>query len=211
MQELLSFYTAQINTCQGQLLVTKKQLFASSMLRLAIFCLAIIAIYFLYGNTKWVIGIVLVTAIVFLFLVSRHTDLQHRRDQLSEIIRINETEIKVLRWDFQNLPEGNRFKDTTHYFSQDIDLFGKGSFYQYCNRTALEHGGETLAALLKENSEENIRQKQEAIQELAKIAKWRQNFSAIASLTKTETSIKTIVKWLVAYQPFLPAFTKVFP
>lgn len=211
MQDLASFYQNQIQKYSGALSRIKKGLFASSMIRLAVFCFAGLGIYLVFGNTKWVLAIILVTIVLFLYLVSRHSDLQYERDRLKALIQINETEIKVLQRNFHNLPEGDEFKDPLHHFSQDIDLFGRGSFYQYANRTALPQGSDTFAGLLKENSIENILQKQEAIKELSQIPEWRQNFSAIASLTKTETGSESIVQWLTNYSPFVPRIMRVLP
>src|SRR5690606_25325469 len=137
--------------------------------------------------------------------------LQYRRDKLLALININKTEIEVLNRNYKHLPEGNEYKDPSHFFSQDIDLFGKGSFYQYLNRTALQHGSETLAGLFTENTIENIVQKQEAIKELAKIPEWRQEFSALASLIKTEVSTREIVLWAQKYKPFVPKIMKWAP
>ncbi len=211
MQNLSSFYQGQIEKYSTRLSQVKKQLFASSMIRLAVFCLAALGIYLVFGTTKWIVAILLFTIILFVFLVSRHTDLQYKRDKIKALIRINETEVEVLDRNFNHLPQGSEFKDPLHYFSQDIDLFGKGSFYQYCNRTALRQGSEKLAGLFTENSIENIGEKQKAVQELSKIPEWRQEFSAVASLVKTETSYKTILKWLAGYKAFVPSFTQYLP
>lgn len=204
MKTLISFYTNQIKEYDVQLTKIKKQLFASSMLRLAIFCIAAIGFYFFWGNAKAILGIVLITIILFVFLVSRHSNFQYKRDTLKALIKINKTELDILARKFHHLPNGSEFKDSLHYFSQDIDLFGAGSFYQYCNRTVLKQGSEVFAAILTENSITEIKEKQEAIKELAQIPEWRQEFLAIASLVKTETSYKTIIKWLKNYTSFVP-------
>src|SRR5690606_18442055 len=57
----------------------------------------------------------------------------------------------------------------------------------------------------------NIVQKQEAIKELAKIPEWRQEFSALASLIKTEVSTREIVRWAQKYKPFVPKIMKWAP
>ncbi len=211
MQDLTSFYNNEIKKYGAELSRVKKLLFASSMIRLAVFCVAGLGIYVVFGNAKWMLAILLLAIVLFLFLVSRHSDLQYKRDRLKALIQINETEIKVLRRDFHDLPEGDAFKDPLHYFSQDIDLFGRGSFYQYANRTALQQGSDTLAGLLKENSIESIPQKQEAIIELSQMPEWRQNFSAIASLTKAEISSESIFKWLTNYSPFVSKLMRILP
>ena len=211
MQDLISFYQNQINKYSDSLSQVRKQLAASSTIRLLVFIGVAFAIYLFFGNSKLVLGVVLVGIIAFLFLISRHTDLQYKRDKLLALKQINEIETKVLNRDFHELPSGDKFKDPLHYFSQDIDLFGRGSFYQYSNRTALQQGSETLAALFSENSIDNIFEKQEAIKELAQLPEWRQEFSAVASLAKTQTTNDAIQTWLKNYAPFVPKVMKYLP
>ena len=211
MQDAASFYQSEIQKYTAELSKLKKQLFASSMVRLCVFLAAILAVYFLYGNTKLVAAVILVTIVSFLYLVSRHSDLQNKRDKLKELIRINEIEVQVLQRNFHTLPDGEAYKDPMHFYSQDIDLFGIGSFYQYINRTALPQGSDTLAAALTENRIDGILQKQETIAELSRYTEWRQNFSATAALAKTETSTQTIASWLKSYSPFVPKFMKFLP
>ncbi len=211
MQDLTSFYKTQLENYSRALSEVKKQLTGSSVLRLLVFMMIAFAIYYFFDNTQLVVAIAIIGISVFLYLVSRHTNLQFKRDKLKALIAINETEIRLLNRDFFNRPEGNEFKENQHHFSQDIDLFGKGSFYQYSNRTFLKQGSQTLANLLKENSITDIIAKQDAINELSKMHQWRQEFSAIASLTKTETSTESILKWLAAYTPFMPKFMKYLP
>lgn len=211
MQDLFSFYNDRITTYRAQLSGVKKRLYASSMLRLSVFLLSIFGIYLVFGDAKLVFGVLIVAIVLFVLLVSRHSDLQGRRDKLLALIKINETEIEVLNRNFHHLPQGNEFKDPLHHFSQDIDLFGRGSFYQYANRTGLQQGSETLAAILTRNTIDHIPEKQEAVEELAQMPEWRQNFLAIAGLIKVETSTEIIVKWLDGYKPFVPKIMKFLP
>ncbi len=211
MQDAASFYQIEIQKHTSGLSKLKKQLFASSMVRLSVFLVAILGVYFLYGNAKLVAVVVLVTIAAFLFLVSRHSDLQQKRDKIKELIKINEIELQVLQRKFHSLPDGEAYKDPLHFYSQDIDLFGKGSFYQYINRTALPKGSDMLAAILTENSIDDIPQKQESISELANFPEWRQDFSATAALAKTETGTNTIVSWLNSYMPFVPNAMRYLP
>ena len=205
------FYSDQIKKYHAELAAVKDQLFVSSMLRLFLFCLGAFGIYFVLGNTWMLIAIALVTIALFLFLLSRHADLQYKSTKLQALIKINETEIQVLQHDFHDLPEGHVFKALQHYFSEDIDLFGRGSFYQYVNRTALRQGSEYFAQLLTENSTENIQQKQKAVKELSEIPEWRQEFSAVASLTKSPITTESIVKWLGTYTSFVPRLMRYLP
>jgi hypothetical protein len=211
MADPISFYKQQVELHATRLTQVKKQLFASSMLRLAVFLLLVVSVYWTLGNTKLVLGIVIGGVALFLFLVTRHTRLQYLRDKTKALIDINTTELQVQHRNFQHLPDGHAFKNPSHYFSQDIDLFGRGSFYQYANRSALPQGSVTLAALLTENAIDHIPEKQEAIQELGKLPEWRQEFSAVASLVQPTTSTATIASWLEQYKPFLPGSVKYLP
>lgn len=211
MQDLFSFYQSQVKEHQASLSDVKKQLAGSSTLRLIVFVVTVGLVYIFFGNTKVVLGLAIAGIAVFLFLVSRHTDLQYKRDKLLALEAINASEIKVLHRDFHGFPDGKEFKDPLHPFSQDIDLFGRGSFYQYANRTQLEQGSVTLAKLFTENSIVHISQKQQAIEELSKMPEWRQDFSAVASLVKTQTTTTTIEAWLANYKSFVPAYMKYLP
>ena len=204
MQDLTTFYLDKISDCNSRLSGVKKQLYVSSMLRLVVFCTAIVGVYMAFGNPRSVWAIIVIAIIIFFFLVSRHSDLQYERDRIKALLKINATEIEVLRRKFHHLPKGDEFKDSNHYYSEDIDLFGKGSFYQYMNRTVLKQGSGVLSSLLLGNAIDDIQAKQGAIRELGKMPEWRQEFSAVASLTKTETSTNTITRWLSNYTPFIP-------
>ena len=211
MQNPKGFYRERKDKLSNLLVQVKKQLLFSSILRLVVFILAIFAIYLFNHHTNYILLIVLFTAMAFLFLVSRHANLNYKKDRLSTLISINETELLVLERKFYQLSGGNEFIDREHFYSQDIDLFGKGSFYQYCNRTTLTEGSKNLAALLTENNIENVQAKQEAIKELGSIAEWRQEFSAVAQLMKTDLSSVQLLDWLKSYKPFVPKIMNTLP
>lgn len=211
MQELHSFYSNKIQTYKEALVKIKSQLFISSMLRLVLFVAAVFGVYMLHQSMNTTIGVIVLSLAVFLFLVSRHANINYKKEKLLALIKINETELQVLDRNFHKLPDGGEFKNPLHHFSQDIDLFGKGSFYQYLNRTVLPQGSEQLAAIFTENNIYDILEKQNAIRELAQLPDWRQEFSAIASLVKTETPYDAIVKWLENYKPFLSKTMKILP
>ena len=211
MNNLQEFYTTKVNGFEKQIEALNKQLFTFSILRLLIFLGTIVAIYFASVDAKYVIGVLCVGIPLFLYLVSKYTNLKHQKSKLEALKEINAVELQVLNRDYSNLPNGKEYADDIHYFSQDIDLFGEGSFYQVSNRTKLAEGSLLLADIYKENSINEIKEKQEAIAEIAEKVDWRQEFSAMAALTKTETSTHTIVTWLKNYKSFVPKAMKFIP
>ena len=211
MQDPLEFYSLSIQQFEEKLHQLKKQLAASSTIRLLVFLSIGFGIYFFFGNPKAMIAIAVVGFVLFLYLVSRHTDLQYKRDLIVQLIAINTTEINVLKRDYLSLDDGREFIDPTHAYSYDIDLFGRGSFFQYINRTSIEEGRKHLFKTLTENSIDNIEQKQETIKELASKPKWRQQFSAIASLVKVQHATQDIVKWIHNYEAVFSKSIRLLP
>lgn len=211
MHDPKSQYQANLTDYNAQLSKIKSKLTTSSMIRLIVFLAACAGVYFAWGNAQWLIAVIILAIVLFIFLVSKHSDLQYKRDFLQEIIQINEVELRVQKRDFHDLPSGESFKDPHHAFSQDIDLFGRGSFFQYLNRSGLSAGEELLAQILTENSIDNIPQKQKAVGELAAMSEWRQRFSATAALVKTDASVGFITNWLNTYTPYVPKIMKLLP
>ncbi|MFT5892979.1 MAG: hypothetical protein ACI9Y7_003098 [Dokdonia sp.] len=203
------FYTAQKATHQDALSTIKRQLNISSTIRVLLFFGIIGSIYATFGLWKVMTGVLIVEIVLFVFLVVRHGKLAYKRDVLKALISINETELSVLNRDFYDLPAGKKYHEPEHFYSQDIDLFGRGSFFQYLNRTALESGSDVLAEIVKANEITHIPAKQKAIEELSAFPEWRQQFSAIASLVKTEVPATTVTQWLQDYTPFVPATGKI--
>ncbi|MDN3722758.1 DNA mismatch repair protein MutS [Aequorivita sp. SDUM287046] len=199
-----NFYTKQIEIHSGEWQKITQKLTVSSVIRLVVFLLACFGIYFFFGNTQIVLTIIALAIITFIYLVTKHSGLQYERDLKNALISQNETELQVLERIFHHLPSGEKYKDAQHYYSQDIDLFGRGSFFQYLNRTALESGSDFLAKLFTENKINSIPKKQKAISELSEMPQWRQQFSGIASLVKTEVSATEVTDWLKDYKTFVP-------
>lgn len=208
MTNPVDFYKSQIDIHSETLKRTKRKLAISSTLRLLVFLTACVAVYFTFGNAMVVVPIVLLASALFVALVSRHGKLIDQRDLTLSLLSQNEVEIEVLNRVFHHLPSGEKYKDPLHYYSQDIDLFGRGSFFQYANRTTLESGSDFLAKLMTQNSIENIERKQEAIKELSGMAEWRQYFSGIASLVKNEVSSREVTEWMENHINFVPKWAR---
>ncbi|WP_179316718.1 MutS-related protein [Winogradskyella undariae] len=203
MQNPASFYKEQLEINQAASKQIFKKLSLYSILRLTIFVLVVTGIYFTYQNWQIAAGIALVGIACFLFLLTRYTDLKSKRNLHKRLIAINEEELKIAKGDFYERADGEAFQNPKHFFSLDIDLFGKGSFFQFMNRTALKEGAQKLSENLLSNDITNIKERQEAINELADLPKWRQNYVAVAQGVEIEHSATSIITWLKEYKPFL--------
>ncbi|TLP74518.1 MutS-related protein [Maribacter sp. ACAM166] len=211
MRNLSEFYTQRVAGFEEEVGALNQKLFLFSSLRLVIFLVTVTAVYFASINAKYVVGVLLIGIPVFLYLISRYSDLKGKKAKSQELVAINTLELQVFERNYSKLQTGKEFNEEGHYFSQDIDLFGDGSFYQISNRTKLPEGSQKLADIYLENDINSIQEKQQAIIEIGEMVDWRQEFSAMASLTRTETSTKTITDWLKNYVPFVPKAMKYIP
>jgi len=203
MEAKLTIYSENISINSIQLKSLKKKLFISSMVRLLIFITTGLFVYLFFGNTPIVIVSMLIGISIFLFLISKHTDLIGKKKYLEAIIEVNQNEINGLNGDLSAFNAGDKYKNPLHHFSHDIDLFGQNSFFHHINRTNRNESQSLLAAMLSSNSIDAIEKKQEAIKELAGLVEWRQNYSVSTKLIETEVSSKAIFSWLNDYKPFI--------
>ncbi len=206
MQQPITFYNEEIKSLNVKLTKLKKQLVSTRILRFLVFLSISFSIYIAITNTKTAFTASLLGIILFVFLILKHTRLKQEKNLLEAKLKINKTEIDVLGGKYSHLDSGKEFTNPDHYFSNDVDLFGVKSFFQYINRTATNEGKKLLAAILTSNDINNIEKKQQVIKELTLKTKWRQHFTAVASLINTKTSIPVITKWIHSYEQKLPTF-----
>ncbi len=209
--KLKDFYKKEKSYFSLELRTIKKKLIQSSIIRLVIFGTTVYGTFITIENTKILFPVLIIGISSFLYFVSKHADLQLAKQKIEALIKINTIEISVIEGDKSNLQTGSEFINSQHQFSYDIDLFGKNSFFQYLNRTVTNAGKQLLAKLLTANQTNAILEKQEAIKELANKVKWRQNFTATASLVQTETKTYFIVKALKEHKVSLPKFMQFIP
>ncbi|HLV14845.1 MAG TPA: hypothetical protein VKY41_06675 [Xanthomarina sp.] len=199
-----TFYKVQLEKHQQDLKKFNKKLIGMSSLRLLVFLITGVGVYATFTFWQISVAIGIIGVLVFIFLLSKYTDVKRLRDVSKALVAINEEELKIASGDFHHRNSGKRFQDPLHYYSLDIDLFGRGSFFQFINRTTINEGAEKLAQALIANDIQDIELKQNAIKELAAKPEWRQNFSAVATLIQAETPAVKIIQWLTSHKMFLP-------
>ena len=211
MKKLVHFYTEEKQRLETELKATKNKLANLSILRLIVFVLTSAGIYFLFDTLRIVGVIGAVGVIVFGILLIKYLDAKESKKLLITKIKINETEIRVLEGNFSFLKTGEEFIDPTHVYSNDIDLFGRGSFFQYINRTSTKQGAKELAKTITENHILSIDKKQEVLKELSQKVAWRQHFSALASLVTTRYSTKEILDFIQNYSTVFSTIVSKLP
>lgn len=211
MENPNTFYKNQLEKHQLAVKAFNKKLLGMSSLRLLVFLGVGAGIYFTFNIWQVAVAIGVVGIVLFIFLLSKYTDVKRLRDVSKALVALNEEEIKIAAGDFHHRESGKEFINPVHYYSLDIDLFGRGSFFQFINRTSIHEGAEKFAETLTANQIDNIPLKQNAIKDLAEKPEWRQQFSAVATLIKVETPALKIIEWLTSQKQFLPKIMAWFP
>ena len=204
----LEFYTNTRADLEKEAKVLKIKSARLSTFRLVVFLGISFLIYSFLGVYPLVFIIAFFGASFFAFLISKQNTLKRERSIVAEKIKINTTEIRVLNRDFYHLETGETFINPAHFYSNDIDLFGKGSFFQYLNRTKTNDGKVFLANTLTENKTTSILEKQQALKELSNKVVWRQHFTTLASLISVKNTSNAIVNWISSYAVVLPKYVR---
>lgn len=195
--EVENYYQQRIKEVTGVInrLSNKKSAFA--WLRLG----SILAI-FLSFYLLWQAGVLYVfiasAILLFIFIrlvyadLSNHESIRFHKKLLSHY----EDELKALKGEFL-FEDGSQYIDKTHPYTSDLDIFGKGSLFQYINRTNTEPGSDTLAGYFKaRESTDLIHKRQEAVKGLARENEWLKAFQTTASLHKfTNQSKARLEQW----------------
>ncbi|WP_158839273.1 MutS-related protein [Polaribacter sp. L3A8] len=208
MKTPVDFYSQEKLILEKEATILKRKSVNLSVFRFSVFLITCFLVYLTFGSYPDVFIIAFLGVLLFGFLVVKQVSLQRKRAIVKAKININNTELEVLNRNFHHLESGVEFVNPTHYYSNDIDLFDVGSFFQYANRTVTGEGKKLLANTFTENKTDGIVEKQNTIKELATKVTWRQHFSALASLITTKDTSGFIVNWIQNYTAVLPAFLK---
>ncbi len=201
VDKIIKIYKNRTERFNQSLSKIKNNLIWVSILRFVFFILTVVVFIKLIKSFSWLmliyfIGMISIFIFHVIFYIKRTEVLNH----IKNLVQINNNEIIALQNDYSSFNTGKEFIDREHSYSYDLDLFGKGSIYQYLNRTVTLVGADLLAKRLTKTNDtkrELILNRQEAITEIAKKIDWRQNFMATGYTFKaTKDDNKNIDKWL---------------
>jgi hypothetical protein len=176
-------------------------------LRLIAFLAILLFIYVALSSEDPVFGFILalISAMAMSILIYLNITFSRKRDHYACLVGLCERELKALRHDFFEFPDGKDFIDGSHAFSSDIDLFGIGSAFQYINRTVTHMGKSCLASWLSNPciDPQEIAARQDACREMATKTDWRLQFEATGLDKELADSPDSLIKWA-----FLPDLFK---
>ncbi len=182
----------------------KKRSTLLAWLRLLIFLVFVTSVFIGINNTilLWASAIILVA---FLILISYHSKVTERLKYNEIYAKTIEDELLAIDYKFR-FNGGAEYSDSTHSYSNDLDLFGNASLFESLNRTATKHGQDNLAALFTGPGIEidNIIRHQEAVKELSGKPNWLLRFRTYGILGNTsESSENELLSWIDTKPLFL--------
>jgi DNA mismatch repair ATPase MutS len=180
-QDIINDYQQRAASAQAEADKYGKLVNTYSFLRLGIFILLIVAIYFGYIQDDFTIVAVSFVLLMFAFawLVSRQSEFERQRAYFKNLVKINENEIQSMVNHANIYNNGQQFADEKHYYTSDLDIFGNASLFQLIDRSATSAGNKKLAGwLTKPALKEDILLRQGAVNELSSKKDWKQNLQA---------------------------------
>jgi Ca2+/Na+ antiporter len=210
-----AFYTKQLNSLSIELKKFTKRSKIWVAIRLISFLAIGVLAYFTYPYGGYSALGIIATVILFLIFVRKSAENKDHLNYVKVLIRINENEIKASQHDFSSFDDGEGYTNPSHPFSYDMDIFGKGSFFQLFNRTVTKKGEEALVERLLNGVKVPL-ESAEAVDELSGKNEWYQGYLAhgssldkeatevsITSLTEEEYPVKSWMKVLRFVLPVL--------
>lgn len=145
------------------------------------------------------IVIFIISLTIFIYLVNQHNKEIKKRKYSSALKDINQSSLKRLKSQWKNFKDdGNEFKCKEHPYSEDLDIFGENSLFQWINTCKTFMGRECLKNRLLNplKTSSDIIMVQESLQELAADLKWRQLFQSEAMVIPSELiNPEELYKW----------------
>ncbi|MBE6089097.1 MAG: DNA repair protein [Clostridium beijerinckii] len=183
---LSSAYTNYINnlkTYDNLIKEQNKSIRIIAYLRIITLIIGLSVTYYTFTIKSYLIsmGVFILQLLIFTYLVINHDKEINKRKYSIALKDINEKAIKRLSGEWNSFEDdGSEFKNEEHCYSNDLDIFGKNSLFQWINASKTFMGRQTLKNRLINplKSPLDIRETQKSLQELANSLEWRQLFEA---------------------------------
>ena len=181
--ELKELYINRKNKYTGQAKNQQQTVNSISHLRLLVFAAGTGLTMYLYWVQNYYLAaaVFAAAALLFVYLIKMHQDARYKHRFYLTMASINEDAVKRVDGKWTGFEDkGEEFIDEDHSYSQDLDVFGQGSLYQWTSFATTFWGRQRLAETLANpiSSKDEIYSRQKALEEIAARLDWRQKFFA---------------------------------
>ncbi len=137
---------------------------------------------------------------IFIALMAIHQRIHQARDLLERSVKFYERGFERIedRWAGSG-EAGERFADKSHLYSEDLDLFGKGSIFELLCTARTSAGEERLASwLLAPASISEVVERQQAVDDLRSRLDLREDIAVIGVDVRSGVHTKELLSWATA-------------
>lgn len=198
MENLKLRYQEVIDRKQTEIKRLNKHILGVSIARILLFILICIILYH-HWDSQRIIAFTLIFGItLFISLIKIHNKLYEQKNRNEKIILINQQELNALKGHFEDLPMGEEFMNPDHFYSLDLDVFGKNSLFQLINRTCTPIGKTKLAEWLNNHllDRTEIIERQIGIKQLINKVEFRQDFQLTGLTNEKQLSEESLDQWI---------------
>ena len=169
--------------------------------------LTAVAVAFLVFGEVWIsFWWLLLPVAVFAALVVAHARVVERWERSKRAIQFYERGSARLegRW-IGTGQTGDRFRNPNHIYSEDLDLFGKGSLFELLSDARTRAGEDFLAGwLLAPASKDEVAARHEAVQELRGMLQLRENLAVLGATVRSGLDPDAAARWGEAPEVLFP-------
>lgn len=186
---VVSGYINRVAQTKGALDQVTKLVNRLSLARLAVIVLGAVLIFRMVQaeSVGWVLTSSVAVILTFMWLVSQQSKAEHQKRELQDMLAINENELDIRDGKPNVYDHGNRYVDSKHVYTDDLDIFGANSLYAHINRCATILGADKLAKWLSAPAdEEEVRYRQKGAKEMFAQPGWNQNLQCALFFERQE-------------------------
>jgi hypothetical protein len=136
-------------------------------------------------------------AAVLVVLIAMHPSRERARLRSGRLAAFYERGLARLenRWAGTG-PKGERWSDPEHIYAGDLDLFGRGSLFEFLSQARTATGERTLAGwLLKPGVAEDVRARQQAVAELSGRLELREDLAVLGEDIRAALDDRELAVW----------------
>lgn len=168
-------------------------------LRVVSFFAAVSSFFFLRGiNMSLAIVSTVLLLVIFAWLIKQHVKMSSSLKLLQNRKEALEWELSALRGDWSSFNSGDDYRDVDHSYSHDLDLYGKGSLYQYLCRSTTVEGKKVLAHWLGTNvlDQTELVRRQNLVNELSNRPGFMLDVQALGMVSEeSATDLNRLLTW----------------
>lgn len=136
--------------------------------RIALSIMEVILLILVLTTKSTLLGsLMLVPVVVFILVVKKQSKLDEQLVFEQKLLKVYQNEIDILEEKVNIYSNGEVYAQENHFYTSDLDVFGKSSLFELVNRSQTQKANDLLAKHLSQAfSKEQIVSRQESIQEM---------------------------------------------